>query len=145
MDMLYFYAFLSSMSRCSVKMSYGETGPSFIQEGRVSSQAFRPTPKDHKKLSVNRNSLITAKQAFLLYTEKRNLTSAGVWGISVKEVVEVAGLKMEKDPITGLIEDPSHCLIDFSEVDSESKIKSVSSKLADKARVRGCLFNPADL
>lgn len=118
--------------------------PSFIQEGRISSQAFRPTPKDQKKLSVNRRSLATPQETFVLHTEKRNLTSAGVWGISAKEVGEIAELKIEDDPIYDPIVDISHCLIDFSGIGSEHKIKAISSKLADKARARGCLFNPIE-
>jgi hypothetical protein len=118
--------------------------PSFIQEGRVSSQAFRPTPKDQKKLSVNRSSLIEAREAFIFYTERKKLASAGVWGVSVREVTEIAGLNIEEDPITDPPEDPSHSLIDFSGIDSENKIKPISSKLAEKARTRGSLFSPAD-
>ncbi|OQC41352.1 MAG: hypothetical protein BWX66_00754 [Deltaproteobacteria bacterium ADurb.Bin058] len=33
--------------------------PDFIQNQRVSSQAFRPTPKDERKLSVYDGDLIT--------------------------------------------------------------------------------------
>jgi hypothetical protein len=116
--------------------------PSFIQDGRVTSQAFRPTPKDQKKLSVNRNSLISAQVIFEVHTKKKKLSSAGVWGVSVQEAKETPGLSLKEDPIEGPIEDLSHCLIDFSNIDSEGRIKTIASKLADKARSRGCLFEP---
>ncbi len=114
--------------------------PSFIQEGRVTSLAFRPTPKDEKKLSVNRRSLTTPEKSFELHTEQRGLRSAVVWGVSVGEVSEMQELTVEEDPVVAPVEDLSHALIDFSKIDSESRIKTVASKLADKARLRGCLF-----
>lgn len=118
--------------------------PSFIQDGRITSQAFRPTPKDQKKLSVNRDSLIAPQEAFELHTKRKNLSSGGVWAVSVLEVSETAELSIEKDPVTDPIEDLSHCLIDFSKIDPESRIKAIGSKLADKARSRGCLFDSSE-
>ena len=38
--------------------------PSFIQQGRVTSQAFRPTPKDEMKLSVYDGDQMTPEEAF---------------------------------------------------------------------------------
>lgn len=115
--------------------------PSFIQEGRVTSVAFRPTPKDQKKLSVNRGSLISPKESFELHTNQKNLQSAGVWGVSVREVYEMSEITLEEDPVSEPFKDPSHALINFSKIDSESRVKTISSKLADKARSRGCLFS----
>lgn len=37
--------------------------PTFIQYGRVTSQAFRPTPKDEDQLSVDNGDMITAEEA----------------------------------------------------------------------------------
>lgn len=117
--------------------------PSFVQEGRITSQAFRPTPKDQKKLSTNRESLISPQEAYELHTEQKKLYSAGVWGITVAEVLENGELKIQEDPIKDPVIDDSHCLIDFSQISSESQIKSVGSKLSEKARNRGSLYRPA--
>jgi hypothetical protein len=116
--------------------------PTFIQEGRMTSQAFRPTPKDQKLLSVNRSSKIKPLDAYILHTEIKKLSSVGVWGVSVSEVNDIDDLNIKEDPIENPIEDKSHSLIDFSLLDSESRIKAISSKLADKARKRGCLHQP---
>jgi hypothetical protein len=41
--------------RCSLNdttLLHRQINPSWVQQGRVTSQAFRPTPKDESKLSV---------------------------------------------------------------------------------------------
>jgi len=43
--------------------------PGFVQDGRPSSQAFRPTPKDEQKLSVYDGDQITPANAFEHYTQ----------------------------------------------------------------------------
>ena len=122
------------------ELLFRQVHPSFVQAGRVTSQAFRPTPKDSKKLSVNRESKTTSKECYKLHTEGKNLQSIGVWGVSAKEVKEMINLSLIEDPIETPVFDPSHALIDFSKLNSE--VKAVSSKLADKARSRGCLYSP---
>ena len=59
--------------------------PNFIQDGNLSSQAFFPFPKDKGKLSVYDGRIISPIQSFLHYTQKQNLSSAGVWGVSTTE------------------------------------------------------------
>ena len=55
-----------------------QVNPHWIREGRVTSQAFTPTKKDQKKLSVYDGDLITAKNSYLHYTQQLRLASAGV-------------------------------------------------------------------
>jgi hypothetical protein len=43
-----------------------QVNPRFIQNGRFSSQVFRPTPKDHELLSVDNGDLITPEASFFL-------------------------------------------------------------------------------
>ncbi len=117
--------------------------PAWIQEGRITSQAFRPTLKDQNKLSVNRDSKTSPEDAYRLYTEERKLSSSGVWGVSVGEIREIGDLHIQQDPLNTPVNDPSHCLIDFSEIPSKGRVVSISSKLSDKARLRGCLFSLA--
>ena len=71
--------------------------PNFIIESRITSQAFLPTEKDDKKLSVNRSSMISAHEAFDLHTQQKKLQSVGVWGISVGEVLTFDSLSIESD------------------------------------------------
>jgi hypothetical protein len=42
--------------------------PSFVQAGRVTSQAFRPTPKDRSLLSVYDGDQITPEAAWIHFT-----------------------------------------------------------------------------
>ncbi len=58
--------------------------PSFIKLGRVTSQAFRPTPKDEQKLSVYDGDLIEPAASWVHY-RNRNLESIGVMAVTVEE------------------------------------------------------------
>lgn len=67
------------------ELLHRQVHPSFLQQGPVGSQAFRPTTKDQGQLSVSRGAMATAAEAFLLYTTELNLPSGGVWSVSVAE------------------------------------------------------------
>jgi|GEM_PF-2366173 len=43
------------------ELLFRQVHPSFVRDGRVGSQAFRPTPKDKKMLSVAQVSKTTAQ------------------------------------------------------------------------------------
>lgn len=58
--------------------------PSFIKLGRVTSQAFRPTPKDEQKLSVYDGDLIEPAASWEHY-RARKLESVGVMAVTVEE------------------------------------------------------------
>jgi hypothetical protein len=58
--------------------------PSFVKLGRVTSQAFRPTPKDEQKLSVYDGDLITPDVSWAHY-RGRKLESVGVMAVTVEE------------------------------------------------------------
>jgi hypothetical protein len=62
---------------------FRQVHPSFVRDGRVGSQAFRPTPKDEKMLSVAQSSKTTAQAAFELHTQCKKLASAGSWAVMV--------------------------------------------------------------
>ena len=114
--------------------------PNFIVESRISSQAFLPTAKDDKKLSVNRSSMVSAQEAFDLHTKVKKLQSIGVWGVTVGEIHAMDSLLIEYDPIEAPVQDRSHSLINFSKLSSESRIKATAKQLAAKARDRDCLY-----
>jgi hypothetical protein len=58
--------------------------PNFVQNDRVTSQAFRPTPKDEGKLSVYDGDMISAEDSWKHHTGV-GFGSAGVLGITVRE------------------------------------------------------------
>jgi hypothetical protein len=110
--------------------------PDFVQNGRPTSQAFRPTPKDENQLSVYNGAMITAPASWIHYTETLKFESAGVMALAH---AECAGEQLE------VIEDGTpfraHCSIDFSGL-KKSDIEKKSKKLAAFAKDRGWLFQP---
>lgn len=108
--------------------------PSFVQDGRVTSQAFRPTSKDDGKLSTYDGKMISAEESWNHYTEEIGLDSAGVQGVSESECKDI-GLSIEPDRETF----DEHILIDFTEL-SNSQVRSKGKLLRNRASERGWLF-----
>lgn len=119
------------------ELLHRQVHPSFMQKGRVSSQAFRPTPKDENQLSISRGSMTTAEEA---YTEEKELESVGVWSVTVGECQTVE-LKAFHQPVNEPIPDPAHGFIDFRGVGNKPKEKK-TKRLAAMARARGCQYVP---
>lgn len=63
------------------ELLFRQVHPSFVRDGRPSSQAFRPTLKDVAKLSVARASMTTARDSYDLDVSTRGHASAGVWAV----------------------------------------------------------------
>ena len=125
------------------EMLFRQVHPSFVRDGRPSSQALRPTKKDEGTLSVARGSLCTAEDAFLHHTRTLGLSSAGTWGVLVGDCSE-QGLPVFPDPITappGRFPDPAHAFVDFREL-SGSQIEARGARLARRAAERGPQFLP---
>lgn len=110
--------------------------PSFVQDGRPTSQAFRPTPKDEEQLSVYNGAMIAPPASWRHYTGTLKFESAGVMALKHEEC---AGQQLR------VLEDgepfPEHCSIDFSGL-KKSDIEKKSKKLAAFAKSRGWLFQP---
>lgn len=108
--------------------------PVFVQTGRVTSQAFRPTPKDDFFLSVDNGDRITAQASLERFIEDPTCQSIGVMAISCAECAS------QELPV---IEDgkphPEHCSIDFSAYGT-NVIEKKSKKLRAQADERGWLF-----
>ena len=103
---------------------FRQVHPTWIQEDRLTSQAFRPTPKDKGQLSVSRGSMTTAAAAFELHTRGRGLVSAGVWAVQVADC-SALGLPVYPDPLAEPVDDPAHAVVDFRNVsDKEARAKS---------------------
>jgi hypothetical protein len=126
------------------ELLFRQVHPAFVRDGRPSSQAFRPTPKDEGKLSVARGSLTTAAAAYELYTAGMGLRSAGSWALSVAECREQT-LQVLPDPLISppeKIADPAHAVIDFTPY-SKSQREAKGTRLARKAIERGRLHPPS--
>jgi hypothetical protein len=94
-------------------------------------------------LSVDRESLTTAKDSFTLFTEGFGLSSACVCGVSVGEVNHHR-LHAYPDPIPASDDhpaQPAHAVIDMSAL-GRKHMKKIASHLAQLARTRGTLYQP---
>lgn len=71
--------------------------PSFVKQGRVTSQAFRPTRKDDSRLSAYDGDQITPEAAWRHYTQELTEASVGVVSVAVRECCE-RQLRVDADP-----------------------------------------------
>jgi tRNA(Ile2) C34 agmatinyltransferase TiaS len=62
-----------------------QVNPSWVQAGRVTSQAFKPTQKDNKMLSVYDGDQIEPEASWRHYTEQLGHLSVGVLAVIVAE------------------------------------------------------------
>lgn len=108
--------------------------PTFVQQGRVTSQAFRPTPKDENRLSTYDGDLIQPDLAWQHYTGTLGYDSIGVMAVSYAECTGF-GLPVEPDPEPF----PEHAYIDFSGF-QKNEVEKLSKKLKSKAEARDWLF-----
>jgi len=106
---------------------YRQVHPSWIQEGRVTSVAWKPTPKDRGLLSVSRAKRCTAAESFAHHTQKLQLQSAGVWAVTVQDCTK-AKLAVFEDPIEAPVPDPAHAVIDFRDL-SNGEIQAKAQQL----------------
>jgi hypothetical protein len=108
--------------------------PGFVQQGRVTSQVFRPTPKDENRLSVYDGDRIEPQRAWQHYTTVLCLESAGVMAVSNAECGEL-DLPVAPDPDPF----PEHVVIDFSGL-GKSAVENAAKKLRVRAETRGWLY-----
>lgn len=120
------------------ELVFRQVHPSFVRDGRPSSQAFRPTPKDEGKLSVARGALTTAQAAYELYTSGLGYASGGAWAITLGEC-RAQTLAVLPDPLTSppeKVADPAHAVIDFTPF-SKSQAEAKDARMARFAGERG--------
>ena len=110
--------------------------PSWVQQGRVSSQAFRPTPKDQKQLSAYDGDQISAAKAWQHFTSVLGLSSVGVLAVSVGECQSV-----QLSATADRARFAEHVLIEFTPF-SENEIKRRSKQLKTFADSRGWQYEP---
>ncbi len=110
---------------------YRQVSPSWVQKGRVTSQAFKPFPKDGKRLSVYDGDLITAEDAWAYYTGDLGFASVGVLAVSRGDCA-AQDLPVEPDPEPH----PAHALIDFTAC-SNTQVEKKAKRLTVAATERG--------
>lgn len=108
--------------------------PTFVQNGRVTSQAFRPTPKDENQLSVDNGDRISAADSWGRFSGQQGCSSAGVMAVLQGECLACHVQVVEDgDPY------PEHCYLDFAPFGG-NEANRIGKKLAARAQERGWLF-----
>jgi len=113
-----------------------QINPNFIQDGRVSSQAFRPTPKDEGCLSVYDGDLIAPGAAYAHFTDSLGFQSVGVQAVTVAECAAL-DLPARPDPEPF----PEHAVIDFSAF-QKKQVEAKAKRLRILADARGWRYGP---
>jgi len=113
-----------------------QVSPSWVKEGRLTSQVFKPTPKDNNRLSAYNGDMISPQDSWKHWTTVLNLNSVGVLAITVDECNK-QGLAVEcdGDPF------PEHSTINFeglSRRQQETKAKFLRKFALD----RGWRYQP---
>lgn len=104
--------------------------PSWVQSGRVTSQAFKPTAKDDGQLSVHDGDQLTAEESWRHYTKELGYASAGVLAVTVGECERIA-LTADPDPAPF----PAHAVIRFGNC-SRAEIERKAKQLKHAAVAR---------
>lgn len=108
--------------------------PSFVQNGQITSQVFRPTPKDEDKLSVYNGDMIAPADSFAHFINTPNCQSVGVVAITCNDC---------KNQSLDVIADgkpfPEHAYIDFSGLEKNA-IEKKAKIMKRCAQDRGWLF-----
>ncbi len=108
--------------------------PSFVQNGRVTSQPFRPTPKDESLLSVYDGDLISPEKSWFHFTTNLMQQSVGTMAVTVAECA-AESLRARPDPETFA----EHAVIDFTGL-TDKGCRTKSKKLQAKATDRGWCY-----
>jgi hypothetical protein len=108
--------------------------PNFVQNGRVTSQAFRPSPKDELQLSVDNGDMVSAEDAWRRFAAQPDSSSRGVMAIAHCEC-STCGVPVTEDGVPY----PEHCYLDFLSFGRKESDR-MGKKLAALAHERGWLF-----
>jgi hypothetical protein len=112
-----------------------QVSPSWLIDGRITSQVFRPTPKDEGLLSTYDGDRITPCDAWEHFTTVLNFQSVGVVAVTVSECASMS-LPVHTDEKTNFRE---HVVIDFRSVTTNRKMERLSKDLKMLAMRRGWL------
>ncbi len=108
-----------------------QVNPSWVQDGRVTSQLFKPSPKDEGRLSVYDGDRMSAPAAWAHFTGILGFLSIGVMSVTVAECI-THELPVEPDPEPF----PEHTIIRFDGL-SPNEVRRRAKYLTKAAQVRG--------
>ena len=108
--------------------------PGFIQDGRITSQVFRPTPKDENLLSMYDGDMITPEEAWQHFTNSPDNKSAGVMAVTKKEC-DTHVLQIIEDRIPF----KEHVSLNF-DGKTKSSIERIAKMLKYCAEARGWMY-----
>lgn len=112
-------------------MLHRQINPSWTQNGRVTSQAFKPTPKDEGLLSVYDGDQINAEKAWVHFTTHLRFESVGSLAVTVSECGDnELPVRSEPQPF------PEHVVIDFTAFGA-NQVEKKAKKLRSVAEARG--------
>jgi hypothetical protein len=117
------------------RLLHRQVHPSWSQDGRITSQAFTPTPKDEGLLSVYDGEQVTPEASFIHFTTVKKLSAIGTASVTAAEVRSLE-LPWRLDPETFA----EHAVIDFTALLSSGRVKAKAQALAEKARIRGWTY-----
>ena len=106
---------------------YRQINSSWVQSGRVTRQAFKPSARDGRRLSVYDGGMITAEDAWKHYTGGLGFASTGVLAVSRGDCAE------QELPVKP---DPAHAVIDFTAC-SNTQVEKKAKQLIESAWKRG--------
>jgi hypothetical protein len=113
-----------------------QVNPSWVQDGRVTSQLFKPSPKDDGRLSVYDGDRISAPAAWAHFTRILGFLSVGVMSVTATECA-THGLPVEPDPEPF----PEHAIIRFVGL-SPNEVRKRAKYLTKAAQLRGWQYRP---
>ncbi len=105
--------------------------PSWIRNGKITSQAFNPTRNHAYLLSVYDGELISPRDSCIHFTTVLGRRSVGVVAVTVDEC-KALGLSVRSEP-DGF---PEHAVVDFTALTTSSSRKDAAKQLADYAMSR---------
>jgi hypothetical protein len=108
-----------------------QINPNFLQQGQVTSQAFKPSPKDKDLLSAYDGDMISAEKAWEHFTGTLRFPSVGVMAVSVAEC-NLCELSARPNPDLF----PEHAVIDFTGF-TRNQIEKKAKQLKAAAVTRG--------
>jgi len=113
--------------------------PTFVTDGRPTSQAFIPFPIDEGGLSVYDGDHIDASVAYTHYTQDLGNESESTWAVTQSEATD-HGVTPVSAPLPDF---PSHALIEFPLPENKKGWRKIAKKLKISALERGVVYRPS--
>lgn len=118
-----------------------QAAPAYLeQDGTLSYLVFRPMSNDDRKLSVSRDTEVTAKEAYDNHVESGR-PSLGTLGVQVGDVRDHAGLRSVDDSGTSDDVPEGHAYIDFRPL-TKQQTNTASELLLRRALANGWSYRP---